>query len=194
MRVVTTGTKEGNKNIFGHLMWQLIGQQTERLLLEFPQIPLLEVNQIFKSILKATYDKYRISKHNEIYQDYVNELREVILKQKYAWTPLSKNYLKWKQKHGYDTRIYIQKGEFLKSIGIFRDGNTLYIGVDENKVHHSGLTYGQLWRILEFGTNKIPPRPLFRPTALNVMEKYRGNMNFKFRLSKLKLILDFVEI
>jgi len=83
-----------------------------------------------------------------------------------SWTPLSDVTVMLK---GGDTTIYVETG-FLKSNLITRKvktsgGFTFYIGAPKDVVHApSGVPLDKIMLWLEYGTDKIPARPLFRPT------------------------------
>lgn len=110
-------------------------------------------------------------------------------------SPLSRRYKGWKQHHGYDPRILIMSGEYVRHICVMRvtesnpisthhgrkvigpvihvenvrDPNSKYVsyvvGLPDRKHPKSKLTYSQLARIHEYGSQKmnIPARPHWAP-------------------------------
>ena len=102
----------------------------------------------------------------------LNRMVEHIESQDLKWTPLSKKTIELK--NGDDT-IYVETG-FLKDnlkvrkIRSPKNGVTYFIGADAWTTHNpSGLKFSDIMVYLEYGTSKIPPRPLIRPT-LNELE------------------------
>jgi hypothetical protein len=81
------------------------------------------------------------------------------------WVPLSESTVEQK---GNDT-IYVETG-FLKNnlevrkVTSSSTGLTLFIGASAWKKHPSGESLSTIMIWLEYGTDKIPARPLIRPT------------------------------
>lgn len=105
----------------------------------------------------------------------VEEIKTTIRHQLLNWHPLSKTYKAWKARMDLDPRIWIASGELEDSIKIWHSQihNAWIIGVNPYKKHHV-YTKGGIYkskkndvllidiiRSLEFGTQKIPARPLF---------------------------------
>lgn len=104
-----------------------------------------------------------------------NRMVENILGQKYDHAPLSPDYVKRKQKAGLDTRTLIATGQYVRSIKVWRvgvpgRGGRWVVGIPAG-LKHKGvdgkgqLDMNKLARILEFGTENIPPRPHWRIEA-----------------------------
>lgn len=86
------------------------------------------------------------------------------------WIPLAKRTVELK---GGDTTIYIETGQLRNGLSVRRvkssvKGSTIFIGASPWKSHHSGAKLSELLIWLEYGTDKIPPRPLVRPTMEEV--------------------------
>lgn len=83
----------------------------------------------------------------------------------YVWEPLSDSTLESYKSHGYNFsgKPYNRTGLFLRSIGKYSGRGRVYIGLPSRKRTGNGLTFLQLARVLENGTDSIPSRPLFSP-------------------------------
>jgi hypothetical protein len=97
-----------------------------------------------------------------------NKVRGHIIRQDLRWIPLSSATIERKGHR----RVYFETGEYSRSIrtqvkpvGRF----SLELSVTPQGSHSgSGLPMGQLAGILEYGTSKIPSRPIWRPTFTEV--------------------------
>lgn len=100
------------------------------------------------------------------------EAKSIIKEQRYNWPPLSDNYLNYKLNKGLDDRIYIATGEYLiKGIGYFEKGGFIFVGPKPGIHKPSKLPYEYLGRILEYGTDTIPARQLWRPLLSSTLRK-----------------------
>lgn len=108
----------------------------------------------------------------EASEDFAEMVRTIIVRQKYKWKPLSKRWLKTKEKRGLDLRTHIATGEYLRSIRAIprkRKGKIVSWGVSpghHNLIHKSsGMRMHRLARLLEFGSKdkRMPARPHWRP-------------------------------
>ena len=104
----------------------------------------------------------------------VERINTVVKRQLYSWSPLSDSYKKWKEKMGLSPDIWIASGYVLKAIHYYYNpmSDSFFIGVHPTLRHREYLKGGKLGtktgarvldiiRWLEFGTRKMPPRPLF---------------------------------
>lgn len=133
----------------------------------------------FVSVFKEEVELHAFKCDKEIAKAYANEAKEIIDQQRYNWTPLSQKYLEDKIEKGYDERIYIRSGEFLNSISWGVTHKKVWTGIP-SRIMHTGkfersdepdrkpFPMRVLARWLEYGTGKIPPRPIWRP----LMSKY----------------------
>ena len=83
--------------------------------------------------------------------------------QSLPWTPLSEETIRIKG----HSKIYIETGVLSNGLEVKRidnGKNELFIGFSNETTHESGLSYGQLMVMLEYGTIHAPPRPLIRPS------------------------------
>lgn len=89
------------------------------------------------------------------------------------WTPLSSHTIELK---GGDDTIYIETGELRNGLSVRRikssvKGSTIFVGASPWKRHApSGAKLSDLLIWLEYGTDKIPPRPLVQPTIDEVKD------------------------
>lgn len=118
---------------------------------------------------KFLNDQSEKSKRNfQIYlaKEYVRLIKLSIdtQRQKSKWVDLTPGYLEYKRRHGLSTNIWEATGELKESLQVFPKGRVITVGFDGHR-NHSGtkLRLMKLARILEYGTLRIPPRPLFRP-------------------------------
>ena len=87
-------------------------------------------------------------------------------KQDLSWTPLAESTIELK---GGDTTIYVETGALKNGLTVRRvkssvKGSTIFIGASPWKRHDGGMKMSELMIWLEYGTDKIPPRPLVQPT------------------------------
>lgn len=94
-----------------------------------------------------------------------NYLKRVIKYQKYKryWKPLNPDYLKWKKKKGLSTNIWEASGILVNSITVRKYKDHYIIGPSKNKKYpNSDLSIYEVARMMEYGTENMPARPLFR--------------------------------
>lgn len=107
----------------------------------------------------------------------LNTLRGHIDAQDLPWTPLSERTVE--MKHG-DETIYVETGFLIDNLQVrkvksSKDNMTLFIGASPWKHTKEGLKLSDLMIWLEYGTDKIPPRPLIRPTWEEVEPILKNN-------------------
>lgn len=104
-----------------------------------------------------------------------DQFKAAIVKQRFqsSWPPLSVRYLDWKKEHNLSLKIWEATGLLKKSI-VYRKRNGYYlVGIDPYKKHNNGVPILYIAHCLEYGTSRIPARPLFRP-IFNQMRKNMG--------------------
>lgn len=98
------------------------------------------------------------------------------------WAPLDPDYLAKKVQKGYDERIYILKGNYLKSITHFMSdsGTKSYAGITKKAKSDTGQLIHEYAAVMEFGSvvRGIPPRPLWAPVLKEVYEFAKSNKIF----------------
>lgn len=132
-------------------------------------------NEMYKDFLSFMASRYK------------EEVKEAIETQRFKrrWDDLSEQYKKWKKRAGLDPRIWIRTGQLLDAIQVryFPTTNSYGVGIDStehfrkvvtiknNQGHITGHKMGErsetsilfIARLMEWGTSKMPARPLFRP-------------------------------
>lgn len=99
-------------------------------------------------------------------------------RQDLSWTPLSERTIELK---GGDDTIYVETGYLKKNLSVrkiksAKNGFTIFVGASPWKTHKpSGVKFSDLMIWLEYGTDKIPPRPLIRPTWEEVEPLIKNN-------------------
>ena len=95
------------------------------------------------------------------------------------WTPLAERTVELK---GGDDTIYVETGQLRDGLTVRRvksstKGSTIFVGASPWKKHDSGMSMSELMIWLEYGTDKIPPRPLVQPTIEEVEDILKDNWN-----------------
>ena len=119
--------------------------------------------------------KLRPSFEAKFYEDgqmVLEKIKGHIYSQDLSWTPLSDRTVELK---GGDTTIYIETGQLANGLVVRRvkssiKGSTIYVGASPWKKHEGGMSMSDLMIWLEYGTDKIPARPLIRPTYEEVKD------------------------
>lgn len=104
-----------------------------------------------------------------------SELKKAIDNQRYSykWAPLSVPYVRYKKTHNLSLKTWEATGLLHDSI-IYRKRNGYYIvGIDPNKRYKNGAKVIDIAKCLEYGTSKMPPRPLFRPIFTYIRKNIR---------------------
>lgn len=99
----------------------------------------------------------------------LERLRGHIDSQDLGWTPLSPKTVALK---GGDTTIYVETGTLRNGLTVrkIKSSNsvTIFVGASPWKRHKKGMPLSQLMIWLEYGTDKMPARPLIEPTSKEV--------------------------
>lgn len=107
----------------------------------------------------------------------LNRLLHHIEAQDLPWVPLAERTVQLK---GGDRTIYVETGFLSENLQVRRvrsvsDGMTLFIGASAWKRNPDGVKLSDLMIWLEYGTDKMPPRPLIRPTWTEVEPTIKAN-------------------
>ena len=91
-------------------------------------------------------------------------------KQDLSWTPLAETTIEMK---GGDDTILVDTGQLRNGLSVRRikssvKGSTIFVGASPWKRHEGGMKLSDLLIWLEYGTDKMPPRPLVEPTMQEV--------------------------
>lgn len=122
-----------------------------------------------------------------------DQFREAIEKQRFksTWPALSIPYLTWKKKNHLSLKIWEATGYLRKSI-VYRKRNGYYlVGIDPYKKYKDGPSVLFVAKCIEYGTSRMPARPLFRP-IFNQIRKHTGRYWKKF-LKEKDIDLDSLE-
>lgn len=119
--------------------------------------------------------KLKPSFEAQLYEDgqfVLEKMREHIDNQDLNWTPLAERTIELK---GGDGTIYVETGALRDGLVVRRiksttKGSTIFVGASPWKRHPSGMKMSDLMIWLEYGTDKIPPRPLVEPTIEEVKD------------------------
>lgn len=123
--------------------------------------------------------KLRPAFEGKLYEDgqlVLEKMRGHIDNQDLNWTPLSERTIALK---GGSEVIYIETGKLRDGLTVRRikstvKGSTLFIGASPWK-KHGDIKMSDLMIWLEYGTDKIPPRPLVQPTIDEVKELLKNH-------------------
>ena len=107
----------------------------------------------------------------------LEKMRGHIDDQDLNWTPLAERTVALK---GGDTTIYVETGQLRNGLTVRRiksstKGSTIFVGASPWKRHEGGMKMSDLLIWLEYGTDKIPPRPLVQPTIEEVEKILKDN-------------------
>lgn len=81
------------------------------------------------------------------------------------WDPLSPGYLEFKKRHGLSEDIWKATGRLYDSIEAYPFGGTIIVGINPSAHYDNGTNVLFVAKCMEFGTDKMPARPLFAPTV-----------------------------
>ena len=117
--------------------------------------------------------KLKPSFEAQLYEDgqfVLEKMRDHIDSQDLNWTPLAERTVELK---GGDTTIYVETGQLRDGLVVRRikssaKGSTIFVGASPWKRHEGGMKMSDLMIWLEYGTDKLPPRPLVQPTIEEV--------------------------
>lgn len=121
-------------------------------------------------VLRNLATKLKPIAQAKLYEDgqvVLETMQNHITNQDLNWTPLAPSTVRAKKG---DTTIYVETGELQNGLTVRKvkssaDSIVYFVGASPWKKHKkSGLKYSDLMIYLEYGTSKIPPRPLIQPT------------------------------
>lgn len=107
----------------------------------------------------------------------LDKIKGHIDSQDLSWTPLAERTIVLK---GGDDTIYVETGQLKEGLTVRRikssaKGSTIFVGASPWKKHEGGMKMSDLMIWLEYGTDKIPPRPLIRPSIEEVEDIIKSN-------------------
>lgn len=107
---------------------------------------------------------------------YRDELVKSINSQRYRgnWEPLSDDYVRWKKSQGLSTNTWEATSLLKDSISVWRSDGSWVVGVSRRvKYLGSDVPVYRVCRWMEFGTSKMPARPLFLPVKRLISGRMR---------------------
>lgn len=142
--------------------------------------------------------EFKTKAEPKAYQEFVNafleflaermkkRVKEVIRKQLYGWSPLSKTWKAFKKQYGLSPKMWLASGDLSGHFITWhsRIYDSWFVGVHPRRLHRKYKQGGvstirtktpltTIVRALEFGTSKIPSRPLFT----KVFAEFQKNLN-----------------
>lgn len=113
-----------------------------------------------------------------IAQTYQQEVIRAIRTQRYKdkWVPLSPGYLEWKKKNNMSLHIWEATGFLKNSIEVNYDDryHRFIVGPSpRTRYPGSSMTVLKVSRYMEYGTSKMPARPLFGPIQVYISKNIR---------------------
>lgn len=131
------------------------------------------------AVLKALNSYLVPAFKGRLYEDsqvVLEALRGHIDRQDLPWIPLSQKTVELK---GGDETIYVESGYLRDNIDVRKIKSsqkdvTYFIGASAWKKHPSGVKFSDIMIWLEYGTDKIPPRPLIIPTVDEMENQIRS--------------------
>ena len=116
----------------------------------------------------------------QLYEDgefVLEKMRGHIDSQDLSWIPLAERTIELK---GGDDTIYVETGALRDGLTVRRiksstKGSIIFVGASPWKRHEGGMKMSDLMIWLEYGTDKIPPRPLVQPTIEEVEDILKDN-------------------
>lgn len=131
----------------------------------------------------------------DIHQEFASYLAEIIRKEfsdaiddqrfKRYWPPLNLAYLKYKRIHHLSMKTWKATGLLQKSIVAKRRAFSYYVGIDPNKRYNNGAKVIDIARCLEYGTSRMPARPLFRPIFEDIRKHVKDYWNDFLELNEI---------
>ena len=131
-----------------------------------PRIQQSDLVKVIFNVVDKAWKETQVGIAEQYGPQIVDDIRARIHGQRFDHEPLSPEYKRWKEKHGYDSRTLIQTAQYVNNIRWWKLPNgSLVVGVPRNVYHHSGLPLVVLAQIHEFGAPAagIPARPTWRP-------------------------------
>lgn len=128
------------------------------------------INTIWSPGGSAAYQDFLA---NEYVMNVYNAIEEEQFKN--SWRPLTPGYRKYKASRGLAPYCWEATGQLKNGLRV-KSGRV--VGFDGRMRHSSGLSYNKLVRKLEYGSGRVPPRPLFRL----VLEDMKVNEDYYKRM------------
>lgn len=95
-----------------------------------------------------------------------DEFVRAIDKQRFnkKWPPLSVSYYTWKERKNLSLHIWEATGTMKNTLKVFKKGSYIAVGFRQTDVYpKTSAKINTIAKYVEYGTPKMPARPLFRP-------------------------------
>lgn len=115
--------------------------------------------------------RYQLRYAYFIANEYRERLKQAVIRQSLAdgWVSLNPAYKEHKIRTGLNPGMWVATERLIESIVVVRYGMEIQVGIDRRKVEKVSRTPLHLIaKALEYGTDTIPARPLFRPVLLSM--------------------------
>lgn len=100
-----------------------------------------------------------------------------ISNQDLPWRPLSPRTLADKRRRGRSEKIYIDSSTYFQSITSWVVRGKAYAGVKRTATYGGGMLVQDIARNMEFGTSRIPARPLWAPVLAEAKIYWKQHAN-----------------
>lgn len=100
-----------------------------------------------------------------------------------SWKPLNPNYLRWKKRKGYSTKIWVQTSSTFQSVTRKTYRNKAIVGINRSVVNKQGDKVFKIGQLMEFGSSTTPARPLFKPARAATLKYIRKSKVFDERIN-----------
>lgn len=127
---------------------------------------------------------------------FLEEVKKIIQQQNPSpsnWEPLAESTQYRKAAQGYPLKTYIETGSFIdglrtRKVKGKKDEVKVFAGASPYETHApSGLSMEQVATYLEWGTSKIPARPLFMPARARLLPLFKSEYRNWWRRMKLRV-------
>ena len=122
----------------------------------------------------------RLSEYFEEFVEYMaGQMRDSIKKaielQRYRtkWKPLSIPYMKYKRLHHLSLKTWKSTGFLYRSIAYKKHNDHYIIGINPFLRYRNGMRVIDVAKYIEYGTRKMPARPLFRPIIFEMRKNLK---------------------
>lgn len=118
--------------------------------------------------LRSKFAKYLASEITILVVKAINDQRYRV-----KWVPLNPRYYNWKREHKLSLNTWEATGYLKSKVSFDLEGPILDVGIDEYARYKDGTSVLRVAQWLEFGTKRMPERPLFRPIIRYVRSNVR---------------------
>ena len=120
-------------------------------------------------VIRSQFEDY-------IANEFIEYIKQSIDIQRYkrGWSPLNKSYVQYKRDNNLSIKTWEATSQLKNSLKVFNRPNMIEIGYSKSVRHKmSGDKLYEIAKKLEYGSIKVPPRPLFRLSFLYMSKNIR---------------------